>query len=270
MSLLVVAGITLSGCGPLGDEEDETPTATADSIAQPTETAGATEDSQPTQGTEVTGGPEIGTPPPFLASPSPPAPSDQTGPFSTPVGVATPDIPSFSPGDGTPVASPDTGTNGTTAQSTETGPTFSGSDGTSGATPSLEQPLDGVAGNEGTPGAATPFFVREEATPPAFGTPQVGELDELSPIAVDGCETDQIPSFNGDVTQFVTVIDVNFRTGPGADCEQIGDDPISADVEVTLLSGPVVREDDTEFVWVQVDINGEVGWIVTSAITPVP
>jgi len=221
----------------------------------------------------------VGTPPPFLATPSPPGEGDQTGPFATPGEAATPDAP-FLAGDdqgaeGTPDSGPDATEGSTESEDggtgTTTGPTFGGSDGTSGATPAVDGASGEDTGAEGTPSAdGTPFFVREETTPVPDGTPQVGELDELPPFPVDGCEVAQVPPFSGQVTEFVTVSDVNFRTGPGADCDSIGDAPLVEGTDVTLLSGPVVRSDDDEFIWVQVEIDGEVGWLVTSAITPVP
>jgi uncharacterized protein YraI len=59
---------------------------------------------------------------------------------------------------------------------------------------------------------------------------------------------------------------VNFRTGPGAECDLIN--TIGINAEVTLLGGPVTREDD-DFVWVQVEIAGQTGWIVIDVLEPI-
>lgn len=254
-----------TACGPLADD-DEDPTATAESVEQP---AGGPAD------TETDDGSTRGTPPPYM----PPA-LDPTDGVSTPDGASPPEFtgPASTPSgtdaatDGTPVtiseeatgtpASAETGTAGDddgADQGAGSGTSFSGSDGTSGATPEPSEP----------PPAATPegpFFVREVATPAA--TP--GSFDGLEPALASSCEPEVVPVFTNDEVEYVTNTDVNFRAGPGADCDRIGDGPVPAGASVLVVGGPVVREGDDEFVWVQVEIAEETGWIITEALEPAP
>ncbi len=277
LSMLIVSAFMLAGCGPLGDDDD--PTATSESIAQPTTAVEST-----TEGTS--------TPPPFEESAgdaTPSSESDSPIAFTPGNGGGTPATPeeTFVVVVGTPVdpAEGETPVSpaAATPASSDPGTTFTGSDGTDGATPpdeGLEASNDVATSPEATPavsGDATPaddspFFTEEIATPDpdAGATPQVGELADLEPVTVTSCDPDNIPVFAGEVTDFLTITDVNFRIGPGADCDPIGDGPIGANNSVILLSGPVVREGDDEFIWVQVQIVDDIGWIVLDAIEPAP
>jgi hypothetical protein len=89
-------------------------------------------------------------------------------------------------------------------------------------------------------------------------------------VTVTSCEPDNVPPFIGEQVEFLTVTDVNFRVGPGSDCDLVSEGPIGVNIPATLISGPVVREGEEDFVWVQVQIADDIGWLILSAIEPVP
>jgi hypothetical protein len=301
ISLLVVAGVTLSACGPLGDDDPD-PTATAESIQQPTETstdeatetvpAGATE--------EVTEAVEDGTPSgssDTSATPSAPRPFDRGTPVpddaaeatTQVISVSTPALDLDDSSDSTPVPAatePEASPENSNASAIPTEPAggegsgtnFAGSDGTSGATPDSESEDEPV---DETSDESTPFFVRDDqtpdvatpvndGTPSAVGTPVAGDdasIADIEPAVVTSCDPEIVPAVTIAQVDYLTAEDVNFRTGPGADCDLIGTGPIGVNAAVTLLGGPVAREGE-DFVWVQVDIAGEVGWIVVEVLEP--
>ncbi len=305
ISTLLVAGVTLSACGPIGDDDPD-PTATSESIEQPTTAATepvATEPGDATEaatepmeeGTPVVDGDTPTTPRPFhrgtpvtedeseatteVVSVSTPAldleggDSDEGTPVTDEPGPqATPSVPDES-GESTAVATEDaTGDESTSSSS------FGGSDGTSGATPDVgtdEEPGDSETDE------ATPFFTRDdptptppqatpagEGTPTADGTPIAPDdatVADLSPVTVTSCEPEEVPEISIDQVAYLTTEDVRFRAGPGADCDLI--DIIGVNQAATLLGGPVTREDDG-FVWAQVEIAGQVGWVVIDVLEP--
>ena len=125
------------------------------------------------------------------------------------------------------------------------------------ATPaaSVSTPMTRVSSTEP---AATP----ETATPAASGTP-------VAATTVESCEPDNVPEFSGSNPDFVVIEDdLNFRPGPGTDCDPVID-VLSVGVQVTVLSDPVVRANDDNTVWVQVDVDGEVGWVALEFLEPV-
>jgi len=139
---------------------------------------------------------------------------------------------------------------------------FAGSEGTSGATPPsdippVDNPAPTVAESAGT-AAAEPG-----------ATPDAVALADLDPVTVTSCEPESVPPLASSQTQYLTVTDVNFRAGPGSDCETIGDGPIGTNIPVTVLSGPVVREGEEDFTWAQVQIADDIGWIIIGVLEPV-
>lgn len=157
---------------------------------------------------------------------------------------------------GTPVsvASPVSGgMSEATPQSTNEAASLSSS---GAATPAeaVSSPVPRVAATEP---AATP----ETATPAAGGTPAAA--------TVDSCEPDNVPEFSGSNPDYVVIEDdLNFRPGPGTDCDPVID-VLSVGVQVTVLSDPVVRANDDSTVWVQVDVDGDVGWVALEFLEPV-
>jgi uncharacterized protein YraI len=67
---------------------------------------------------------------------------------------------------------------------------------------------------------------------------------------------------------YVTISEVNFREGPGADCDTLQDVPLASGTELTVTGAPMVREGEEEFVWIRVEVDGEEGWLVIDALQP--
>ncbi len=135
-------------------------------------------------------------------------------------------------------------------------------------TPASAPPSASPAPNVPASGDATPVT---EATPNARlgsspgATPQG---DEVPDTTVEDCDPEEIPPFEGDDPNYVTTVDVNFRVGPGQECDRIGDAPLAQGREVVVLSEPVTRDDDGQQ-WVQVEVDGETGWVAAEFIEPV-
>lgn len=127
---------------------------------------------------------------------------------------------------------------------------------------------------------ADPTVGSDEASAPGDGTtgglPAEDEdmpADDASPEAttetalVDSCEPAQVPEFTGENDAFIVVEDLNFRTGPGVDCDLVGDSLLESGTALTVTSDPVVRAgEDPE--WVRVDVEGEDGWVAVDFIEP--
>jgi len=125
---------------------------------------------------------------------------------------------------------------------------------------------------DGTP-AEGQLLVAETPTVAADGTPVAspvaaeGSLGELPVTSVTSCEPDSVPAIALASTAFITNSDVNVRFGPGVDCDPLAISPVGAFIPVTVIAGPVQREDE-DLVWVQVEVAGETGWIVTEVLDP--
>ncbi len=116
----------------------------------------------------------------------------------------------------------------------------------------------------------------EEASPVPDGSPratpetaaEATPADEApTDTVVDSCDPDEIPAFEGDDPNFVVTTDLNFRVGPGEDCDPISDEPLGEGREVIVLSEPVTREGEDQE-WVQVEVDGEPGWVAADFIEP--
>lgn len=84
---------------------------------------------------------------------------------------------------------------------------------------------------------------------------------------VTSCAPKSIPPFTGNSANYVVKEQgLNFRAGPGTDCDTLGD-PLDANTPVTVLSDPVTRKGETSQ-WVEVQINGQDGWVATDFIAP--
>jgi hypothetical protein len=113
---------------------------------------------------------------------------------------------------------------------------------------------------------ATPAVSATPAASPdsAAGTPvAAGE-----PPVVNSCDVDDVPEFTGDVTTWVLSVDLNFRSGPGSDCEPIGDGPLGEFSDVDVIGGPVIREGDESPEWVQVQVGEQTGWLAFEFLEP--
>jgi len=247
----------------LGDDDGD-PTATTESITQPTsaaqDDAGGTPSGFDLQPDDDSATPDTSDSTPVINNPvNPQATPDE--PFTVIVG--TPDVSDVPVQNDTQAATPEV---------TEADSVFGGSDGTSGATPG---PETGAVTDPGTPQstltpADDPLLVPEGATPTLSGTPDAVELADLELVTVLGCEPETVPPLANAPLEFLTASDVNFRTGPGSDCDTIGTGPIGTNIPVSVLSGPVVREDDDQFAWVQVQILDQTGWVVIDVLEPAP
>lgn len=81
------------------------------------------------------------------------------------------------------------------------------------------------------------------------------------------CTPDSIPPFTGDSPNYVVKEQgLNFRAGPGTDCDTLGD-PLASGTAVTVLSDPVIRKGETTE-WVEIEVNGQDGWVAANFISP--
>ena len=123
----------------------------------------------------------------------------------------------------------------------------------------FDHPGDGTGGS-GMPGEMD----GDDAVEDPSATPQASPIAQLS---ISGCEVPDVPAFLGDDASFVLTADVNFRSGPGVDCDPLLDEPLGEGQTVEVIGGPVTQTvDDSE--WVQIEIDGEPGWITTEFIEP--
>jgi hypothetical protein len=222
----VLVILVLSACGNGNGEDD----AATEVVATVEENAGVT---------LATPDAAVGTPANGGADVSPPVEEEAGRPEATPdgavVGTPTPAIVVSAP----PVVMP-------TEDVTED---VADAD-TAVATPADEAESVGVRG-DGTSG-------------PALGTEGGDGAEPLAQdeILVESCEVDEYPPFTGTDATRVTAIEVNFRVGPGTDCEAIGE-PLASGTTVEILSDPVVRDGAPELSWVAVSVEGTEGWLAT-------
>ncbi|HEU0164676.1 MAG TPA: SH3 domain-containing protein [Thermomicrobiales bacterium] len=130
------------------------------------------------------------------------------------------------------------------------------------ASPAAVIPTTTSANQSPPAGGATPTSATPVASPeasPASGTPAASTV-------VTSCDPDVIPPFTGDSPDYVTSSDLNFRAGPGSDCDLIGD-PLAEGVALTVLSDPVTRQGE-DGQWVQVNVDGQLGWVSSDYIEP--
>lgn len=130
----------------------------------------------------------------------------------------------------------------------------------------FDHPGDGTGGS-GMPGELD--VVGDDADDAAIATPVASPI--ASPVAllsISGCEVPDVPGFLGENTTFMLTEDLNFRSGPGVECDPLMDEPIGEGQVVEVIGGPVTQADD-DSEWVQIEIDGEPGWITTEFIEPV-
>lgn len=249
---IVIAGVLLVACGSEDAEETPTPT-TAAADAQPTVQTEATSEtslvsSPATDDSEIPANTDMST----IAMQESPA---ATAIFATPTGGSAMEA-------GTPTSEPAT----PVAAMSEATPASSGSTPAAGTDGMPAAPPVG----DGTTGAATSATpAATTATPAAspVASPAVQATPE-TPMTVTGCDVANVPPFAGDVTQFSLTTDVNFRTGPSADCPLALDQPIGAFQVVEVVGGPVIQQDDgTE--WVQIRVLDTEGWVAFEFLEPV-
>jgi hypothetical protein len=223
----------LSACGTGGS--DDNPTEAPETVEAPVEETVTDLTGQATTA-EVSSPVEqgvapAGTPEQQEASPTPGV-VVSAPPIVVPTQTGTPSVPLTS---ASPVAS--SGAAPTATAEAGAGAGSSIGDGTGGAGPAAQQ-------GAGTPGTTT----------------------EAGAVATS-CDMPDYPPYIGDAPSQVTTSDVNFRSGPGADCDALGE-PLAAGVSVQVLSDPVTREGDDQYQWVAVSIDGTEGWLATEFLEP--
>lgn len=264
---IAVLSLSVAACG-LGGEDDEEnePTATIESEIE----------SQPTQTVAPTGAPtEAGTPESnFTLIPGTPEADDidatpeedEGSPMAAETEVVEDEE---SASDSTPL------TSGSDADETPDSPEEEEApapDEDLASAPTAGTPVSGT-GSDGTSGSsgADGLLGNPDATPePATEEPETESESADSGLAVvESCDVVEAPPFTGDDPNFVAAEELNFRAGPGSECETLVDVPLEAGASLTVLSDPVVRSDDPdEITWVQVDVDGEIGWVATEFIEP--
>ncbi len=236
----LIGVLVLGGCGPTGNEDEATSEATESTleitqrstVSSPSATSTDQSSSTPTPDGRARS--ETGTP--------------ETGPGNA-VGNATPGS-AGSPSGPTPVPSRQR-----PAQPSD-------EEATAGGEETAPAPGEGSATGDGTTGAVP---TRDAGTP---SDDVSADSDGASQTAiVDSCEPEDVPEFTGDADAFVVVENLNFRTGPGVDCDPIGDSLLEVGTELTATSDPVLRDgEDTE--WVRVEFEGQEGWVAADFIEP--
>lgn len=118
--------------------------------------------------------------------------------------------------------------------------------------------------DEGDPAAESEGVTGDGTSGPPIGTDDedVAESVAADALVVQACEVEEYPPFTGTDASRVTASEVNFRVGPGTDCEALGE-PLASGTTVEVLSEPVVRDGEPEFSWVAVSVEGTEGWLVT-------
>lgn len=117
---------------------------------------------------------------------------------------------------------------------------------------------------DGTGGSGMPGEQNSSDDEIPSATPMASPVAILS---VEGCDVPDVPNYVGETTTYELVSDLNFRSGPGVDCDPVIDTPIGEGQVVEVIGGPVIQAgDDTE--WVQVIFDGTTGWITTEFIKP--
>lgn len=219
--------VLVTACGSLGGDSKETP-------PPPTATV------WPTQQPEI--------PATAVSTPAASSSTVESSPVTMASPAASPAAPTTVPPTATTVAAEAGGATPNalvlpTEAPTEVAPT------TNAATPALNAstPVSSLA----TPAAATPV---------AASTPAAA-------LIVTSCEPNEVPQFTGTNPDYIVKEDLNFRVGPGSDCDAIGD-PLAQGVHLTVVSDPVAREDSPDR-WVQVNVDGQIGWVALEFIEPV-
>lgn len=231
----VVAVLLLAGCG-IGDSGDQT-AEVATSVVEPEATSVATVDATIESASNATGSPA------GVLGDGTPTDSDAT---------PTPEIVVSAPRIAVPTSLPDV--------ATPEPPQAGGTPGDSGGEPAIPEPEGGIVG-DGTGGAG-----RSPATVEAVSSPQTDTSG--AEVSVSSCDVGFYSPYRGNSPNQVTTSEVNFRTGPGTDCDLLGE-PLETGTAVEILSTEIIRDDQDSFVWVAVSVDGTDGWIATDFIEPV-
>ena len=236
---VILFSLLLAACG--SEDGEETPTATsAPAGAQPT-VAERDETPVSSPATSVPDNTDMSTA------------GDAATPVGAPPGIATPAPATPGPGNTDAAASP-----------------VAGAATPASGTPTAADPVSSASGatGDGTSGAMVPGTpVLDEASASPVASPASPVASPVAALAVSGCEVPDVPPFAGDVTTFRLTEDLNFRTGPGPDCELALPQPIGAFQVVEVIGGPVVHADDGSQ-WVLIRTLDTDGWIAFEFLEP--
>lgn len=121
-------------------------------------------------------------------------------------------------------------------------------------------PGDGTGGS-GMPGERDS---NEESDEAPAASPEASPIAQLE---ISGCEVPDVPGFLGESNIFELTAEVNFRSGPGINCDPLLDEPIGEGQIVVIVGGPVTQtEDGSE--WVLIEVEGQSGWITNDFLEP--
>ncbi len=285
--LVLALAFVLVACGSGSDDPDPTATTGAEQDAVPTApTLDTTPESDVNEGDITVLDPEV----PATAESSPDSeettdatsastPASEIGAESTPVAetsVATAESEEAVDLVGTPVDSGEATESSpeaiaetpTTVESTPETETAATSDVEEVVASPTVRPLTGnetyTNPGDGTGGSGMPGESSSGTEESPVASPSASPVAQFS---IEGCEVPDVPNYVGENSNFTLTSDLNFRAGPGVDCDPLMDEPLGEGQMVTVIGGPVVQtEDGSE--WVQIDIDGTTGWISTEFIEP--
>ncbi len=252
IAAIVIAAVLLVACG--SEDAEETPTPTTAAV-----------DAQPTVQTDATS---------EMSLASPPASNGTEVPANTDMStIAMQESPAATASSATPTV----GTQTVAGTPTSVPATPVAATGEATAPSGASTPIAGAEGmpaappvGDGTTGAVT--AATPAATPATPGASPVAspaaQATPGTPLSVTGCEVPNVPPYTGEVTRFSLTTDVNFRTGPSADCPLALDQPIGAFQVVEVIGGPVLQQDDGSE-WVQIRVLDTEGWVAFEFLEPV-
>lgn len=277
IAAIIVLSLALAGCGG-GDGDGDDPAATSEVVdAQPTVASDVTPGSETDEGSSGTPGNidlspagSVETPAqdddaaggtPALDEKATPADDDAVTAGDDMVESASPDASPISAAvtdDQNPETPEDVAAELATPESDtsvvqNTGDVANLGDGTTGATPASAA-VDQI----------TDVLAETVLVTPGSGTPVVAD----EPVVAESCTPGAVPPFTGDQTTFVLGADLNFRAGPGSDCDLIGTGPLGEFSQVEVVSGPVIREGEEGIEWVQIQVGDDIGWVASEFLEP--
>ena len=288
--LVLALAFVLVACGSGSDDPDPTATTGAEQEAVPTApTLDTTPESDLNEGDITVLEPEVAA----TAESSPESDINTAeASASTPAAEVGVDSTASTPAAETTIATAESedevdlvGTPGESGEATVTSPEAIGETPTKGdSTPETTTATTSDQEEAAASPTVRPLTGNETHTNPGDGTGGSGMPGEsssgtedspvaspsASPVAqfsIEGCEVPDVPNYVGENSSFTLTSDLNFRAGPGVNCDPLLDEPLGEGQAVTVVGGPVVQtEDGSE--WVQIEIDGTTGWISTEFIEP--
>lgn len=241
LTVLTAVVFVLSGCGPAGGGDEATGGATEPVIEAPQATATAVPSPRSTESSAT----PVATAPGPVIGATPRRILDRVGASATPDAGTPAERPAPVLGRQRPAPSDNESQNTPGTDRVPTGtPASAPGDGTTGALPTSPTASDTGDGTAET----------EQVTDAAV---------------VDSCTPAEVPEFGGPSNTFVVVENLYFRTGPGTDCDRIGDGVLEVGTALTATSDTVVREGQN-MEWVRVEVDGQEGWVAADFIEPQP